>query len=115
MTNLYDPPPIYSLPLVKGQDLVVDFKRKVPGSDPAQYVNYDPGVTVSLIIDSDPVTIAAATITTYHAVCRIESTASDALASNLKWRCVVSFPGSPSTERVPANGVTKRWDGTVPR
>jgi hypothetical protein len=111
MANLFDPPPIYNLPLVKGQDLVVDFKNKVPGSNPATYVDYDAGVTVSLVIDTDPVTTAAAVITGYHAVCRVESADSDAIAKGKFWRCIISLPGSPTTERVPVNGVTIRADG----
>ena len=111
MANLFDPPPIYNLPLVKGQDLVVDFKNKTPGSDPAVYIDYDVGVTVSLVIDTDPVTTAAGTITDHHAVCRVESTVSDAIAKGKTWRCVVSLPGSPTTERVPVNGVVVRFDG----
>jgi hypothetical protein len=113
--NLFAPPAIYNLPLVKGQDLVIDFKNKTPGSDPAEYINYDSGVTVTLIIDSDPVTTAEADITDYHAVCRIESTVSDTLAKGLLWRCVISLPGTPTTERVPVNGLTVRSDGREPR
>lgn len=111
MATLFDPPPVYDLPLVKGQDLVVDFKNKTPGSDPPVYINYDAGVTVTLIIESDPVTTAPAAITDHHAVCRIESEVSDALAKGLLWRCVVSIPGTPTTERVPVNGRTIRSDG----
>lgn len=115
MANLFEPPPIYDLPLVKGQDLVIDFKNKTPGSNPAVYVDYDVGVTVTLVIDSDPVTTAPATINGYHAVCRVESTASDGIAKGLLWRCVLSLPGSPTTERVPANGRTIRSDGRPPQ
>lgn len=115
MTNLFDPPPIYTLPLVKGQDLVIDFKNKQPGSDPAVYIDYDVGVTVTLTIDTDTPTVAAAVITGHHAVCRVESTASDAIPKGKLWRCVVSLPGSPSTERVPVNGKTERFDGAEPR
>jgi hypothetical protein len=111
MANLFDPPPIYNLPLVKGQDLVVDFKNKTPGSDPAVYVDYDAGVTVSLVIDTDPLTTAVATITGFHAVARVESAISDVIAKGKLWRCIVSLPGSPTTERVPVNGVTTRSDG----
>lgn len=114
MTNLFEPPDIYNLPLVKGQDLVIDFKNKTPGSDPSEYVDYAGGVTVTLVIDSTPATTAAAVITGHHAVCRVESAVSDALAKSLLWRCVVSLPGSPTTERVPVNGVTIRSDGKAP-
>lgn len=109
--NLFPAPPKYSLPLVKGQDLVIDFKNKAPGSDPAVYVDYDVGVTVSLVIDAPSPVTANAVITGHHAVCRVESTVSDALAKGLLWRCIVSIPGSPSTERVPVNGATIRSDG----
>jgi hypothetical protein len=111
MANLFDPPPIYNLPLVKGQDLVIDFKNKTPGSDPSAYINFDAGVSVTLVIDTDPVTTAVAVITGYHAVCRVESTVSDEIAKGKLWRCIVSLPGSPTTERVPVNGVTIRFDG----
>lgn len=110
-TNLFPTPPIYNLPLVKGQDLVIDFKNKTPGSDPAEYVDYAGGVTVTLIIETDPVTTAVGVITDFHAVVRVESTVSDAIAKGKLWRCVVSLPGSPTTERVPVNGVTIRSDG----
>jgi hypothetical protein len=109
--NLFDPPPKYTLPLVKGQDLVVDFKNKVPGSNPAEYVDYDDGVTVTLVIETDPVTTADAEIDGFHAVARVESADSDAIPNPVLWRCVVSLPGTPTTERVGANGKTKRFDG----
>lgn len=115
MANLFNPPPLYDLPLVKGQDLVIDFKNKVPGSSPTEYLDYGVGVTVTLVIDSTPPTTATAVITDHHAVCRVESTASDPLAKGLLWRCVLSLPGSPTTERVPVNGVTARYDGKAPR
>lgn len=114
-SNLFDPPPIYNLPLVKGQDLIVDFKRKVPDSNPTEYLDYDVGTTVSLIIDTETPTVAAAVITGHNAVCRIESTTSDAIPQGLLWRCVVSLAGTPTTERVPTNGVIKRYDGKPPR
>lgn len=111
MPNLFNPPPIYDLPLVKGQDLVIDFKNKVPGSNPAEYVDYADGVTVKLVIDADTDTTAQAEIDGFHAVCRIESDVSDQLTKGLLWRCVISLPGTPTTERVPVNGRTIRSDG----
>jgi hypothetical protein len=109
--NLFDPPPKYTLPLVKGQDLVVDFKNKVPGSNPAEYEDYADGTAVSLVIETDPVTTVVAAMDGFHAVARVESTASDGIAAGKLWRCVVSLPGTPTTERVGANGKTKRFDG----
>lgn len=113
MANLFPPPKVFDLPLVKGQDVVVDFKNKVPDSSPVTYTDYGVGVTVKLIIDvpeDDPI-IATAVIATHHATCRIESDVSDDLKKGYTWRCVVSFPGAPTTERVPCNGVTVRYDG----
>lgn len=112
MTTLFDPPPTYELPLVRGQDLIVDFKNRIPNSDPADYVSYDPGVQVALIIDTDDAqTVATAVIDGHHAVCRIESTVSDAIPSGKLWRCRITLPGNPTTDLVAMNGKTIRKDG----
>jgi hypothetical protein len=108
--NLFDPPPKYFLPLSKGGDLSVDFRNN-PSNDDATFVDYDSGVTVTLVIDTDPVISAPATITTYHAYVKVESTVADAIAANVSWRLIVSTPTSPTTETVAANGKTKRFDG----
>lgn len=111
MANLFDPPPTYDLPLVKGQDLIVDFKNRVPDTNPAEYEDYADGVTVTLIIDTDPVTQAEAVIDGIHAVCRIESTTCDTIKRGLLWRCRITIPGTPTTDLVGVNGVTVRADG----
>lgn len=107
MTNLFDPPDVYVLPLVKGQDLVVDFQKVDDDGNPVDYTEDE---SVQLVIDTDPATTADAEINGNHAVCRVESTVSDAITKPVPWRCVVSTAGDPSTETVPCNGKTKRFD-----
>lgn len=105
--NLFDPPSVYTLPLVKGQDLVVDFQKvDVDGNA----VDYTEDESVQLVLDGDTATTADAAITGNHAVCRVESTVTDAITKAFPWRCVVSTAGDPSTETVPCNGKTKRYD-----
>lgn len=107
MTNLFDPPAVYTLPLVKGQDLVVDFQKVDDDGNPVDYTSDE---SVTLVIDTDPATTADAVINGNHATCRVESTVTDAIVKSFAWRCVVSTAGSPSTEAVPCNGKTKRFD-----
>lgn len=109
--NLFDPPQKYNLPLVKGQDLIVDFKNRVPGSDPAEYVEYDEGVVVTLIIDTSPPTEAVGVVDGIHAVCRVESTVADDIRAGLLWRCRITLPDDPTTDLVAINGRTTRSDG----
>jgi hypothetical protein len=115
--NLFTPPPKYNLPLSKGSDLSVDFRNNPSGDaatlgDAATFVDYDPGVTVTLIIETDPVTEADATIDDYHAYVKVESEIVDAIDKPVSWRVVVSSPTTPTTETVGANGKTKRFDGS---
>jgi hypothetical protein len=105
-TNLFEPPPVYDLPLVRGQDLVVDFKKR----EGDQYVPYDSDESVQLVIEANPTIIAEAIINEHHALCRIESEITDPLKARLDWRCVVTQAGSPSTEVVACNGQTIRYD-----
>jgi hypothetical protein len=108
MTNLFEPPPKYTLPLAKGGDLVVDFLND-PDND-ENYVDYDAGVTVTLVIDTDTPIEAEAEITDHHAVVKIESAVADEIPSNTVWRLIHSSPTTPSTETVAAYGKTKRFD-----
>jgi hypothetical protein len=109
--NLFDPPPKYNLPLVKGQDLSVDFRNN-PSGDLTTFVDYDAGVTVTLTIDTDTPIVEPATIDTHHAYVKVESTVVDAIKTGVPWRVVVSTPTTPTTETVGANGKTKRFDGS---
>lgn len=108
MTNLFEPPPKYTLPLSKGGDLVVDF-RNDPNND-EDYVDYDSGVTVTLIVETDPALEVEADITGHHAVVKIESTVADTIPTGTVWRLIHSSPTDPSTETVAAYGKVKRFD-----
>lgn len=112
-TPLFDPPPVYSLPISRGGDLIVDFKNKVPDSSPATYEDYPVGVTVVLVIDTDAPVTATAAISTHHAVVRIESEVADTIPKSKLWRCIYRVAGSPVTDVIVANGQTERHDGKV--
>jgi hypothetical protein len=90
MTNLFEPPPVYELPLSKGGDLSVDFLNN-PSGDGSTFVDYGVGVTVTLIIDTEPAITKLAAVSTFHAAVKIESTVTDGT--------------------VAANGKVKRFDG----
>lgn len=107
-TPLFEPPPKYTLPLSKGGDLAVQFLNDP--NDDENYVDYGAGVTVTLIIDTDPVTTAVAAISGHTATVKIESSVTDLIAANSAWRLIVSNPTVPTTEIVAANGKTKRYD-----
>jgi hypothetical protein len=110
-TPLFDPPPVYGLPISKGGDILVDFKNKVRGSNPATYEDYPDGVSVVLVIDTDTAITATATISTHHAVVRIESEVADLIPAGKLWRCIYRVAGSPVTDVIVANGKTERHDG----
>ena len=100
-------PPRGTLPISKGGDIVVDFLQRIDGV----YTDYAPGVVVKLVIDAKPQAISVdAVITTYHAVCRVESQDADGVNDGTMWRCIVSYPTIPTTEVIAMNGVTVRAD-----
>lgn len=109
MANLFDPPPTYDLPLSKGGDLSVDFQNN-PSGDNTTFVDYGSGVTVTLLIDTNPQLTAAATVSGHHATVKVESTVADEIAPRTPWRLIVSSPTSPTTETVAAYGKVKRFD-----
>lgn len=109
--NLFTPPPKYNLPLSKGSDLSVDFRNN-PSDDQVTFVDYDAGVTVTLVIDTPTPILASATIDGHHAYVKVESAVVDAITVMVAWRVIVSTPTSPTTETVGANGKTKRFDGS---
>jgi hypothetical protein len=116
-TNLFAPPAVYTLPLTKGRDLVIDFKQKMPdGEGVLVYTEYGEGVEVLLIIDTAPEPIVAeAVIDGYHAVVKVESDITDDIPGGTYWRCLVSIPDNGSeattTDLVPCNGRVSRFDG----
>lgn len=108
-TNLVPPTPKYRLPVSKGGDLVFDFRRKVPDSDPVSYTNYDAGTEVNFVLQRDVEVTIAATVSTSHAVVKIDNAVADTLLDGETWRLVVTFPDG--TDVVAANGDVKRYDG----
>lgn len=116
MANVIQIPPKLGLPVSRGGDLIVDFTQKVNDV----YTDYSAGVSVQLQVDVQnpgkpppPPTVITATaeINNYHAVCRIESEVADVIPNGSLWRCVVSYPTSPTTEVVGINGRIQRSDG----
>lgn len=107
--DLFDPPPKYVLPLSKGGDLSVDFRNN-PSGNGTTFVDYDAGVTVTLVIDTTSPITASATMSTYHANVKIESTVADTIPATTVWRLIVGWPTSPTTETVAAYGRVKRFD-----
>ncbi|WP_280465224.1 DUF7264 domain-containing protein [Nocardia brasiliensis] len=114
-TPLFDPPPVHTLPVSWHGDLIVDFQNVDPDSvDPENPdpLNYDAGVTAYLDIKTSPTPQRfTATIVDSIASIRVESTVADAFAKKTKWAFILSYPGTPSTEIVVANGEIARYDG----
>ena len=123
MTLLFTTPTIYTLPLIKGEDLVIDWEWTPDGVA----APYDVDVTVRLVIDSGPVVVvvddvdtimnvvtAEAVIIDTLARTRVESDICDQIAKDKTWRVIVTFPTDPLTDRVAANGLTARFDGKTP-
>lgn len=110
VTNLFDPPPKYVLPLSLGGDLSVDFKNN-PSGDAVTFEPYDLNITVTLHIDTDPPIAQDAIISAEHAIVKIESAVTDLILTGTKWRLIVTTTETdPSTETVAANGKIKRYD-----
>ena len=111
MATLFTPPPVYGLPLSKGGDLLVNFRNKVPDSDPPEYEDYPVGVALLLVIDTAEPVEAEAEISGSVATVRVESEVVDTIPKGKLWRCVYQMAGSPTTEIIVANGLTERHDG----
>jgi len=105
--EIFARPPRGTIPLSKGGDLVVDFQQRIDGI----HTDYASGVYVKLIIDVTHDEIdALATISGFHAVCKVESEIADSVNPGVAWRCVVSYPTVPRTEIVAMNGTIARAD-----
>lgn len=126
MTLLFTPgAQVFELPVVIGQDLVVDFQNQDANGNP---VDYAPGVGLRLEVYlwADGVVTADATISTNHAVCFLPHSMVNQVPENALWRCVLTVPGglgTPDTvQLVPVNGTVAVYDagstpagaGTVP-
>lgn len=109
MAYLIPPPRKFMLPLSKGGDLVVDFRNN-PSNDKVTFVDYDEGVTVQLIIDTQPPIIVDAVISTSHANVKVESSVADDIPTDTVWRAIATIPTSPPTNIVGAFGKVRRFD-----
>ena len=112
---LFDPPKVFGLPVSMGADIIVDFQNRVVGSEPATYEDWPAGwvVTLGIGVGVHRVT-ATATVSTHHAVCRIESAVADGIKAGWPWFVAVSIPGSTPGEFddvVALNGTVVRADG----
>lgn len=114
MTDYLFPPPLVRvLPVSLGGDIIVDFKNRVPNSNPVAYLDYPNDISVTLVIGegADKI-VKTATISTHHAVCRVESSVADTLKDTTLWACIVHVAGSPQTDDIVAiNGTLERNDG----
>jgi hypothetical protein len=121
VTTLFDPPPVYDLPLSKGGDLRVDFiyQPLVVDEDGApvlldgelQYetTDYPVGASLRLVIDSTPPIEADAVITGSVASVRVDKAETDPVPGRVFWRAVLTF--GDGTDVVARNGRTVRKDG----
>lgn len=127
MTNLFDPPPIFTLPFSKGGDLhfgfiykplVVDVNGEpvLDNGGKKQFVvaDYPAGATVALVIDHDPdpITVDAdivGPLATVHADYLI----ADTVDKGKLWRAVITY--SSGLDQVMCNGTTLRADGKALR
>jgi hypothetical protein len=107
---LYDPPLTALLPLSWHSDLVVDFQNVDP-DDNTTPLDYEAGVTGYLDVKTTDPQRFPAVITGSHAVVRIESETADNLRAGTLWAFILSYPGTPTTEVVVANGTIARYDG----
>ena len=114
-SELWSTPPVYSLPVSLGADILIDFMNQSPGSDPPEYVDWPAGWTVTLQIGkAGSYVTAPADISGYHAVCRISSAISDGLKAGTPWACIVAVPDADGTDTdhiAAINGAVVRADG----
>jgi hypothetical protein len=123
MANLFEPPPIFTLPLSKGGDLYFGFIYKplvvdedgapvLTGGGQRQYAvaDYPDGATVALIIDNDDTTITVdADIAGPQATVWEDKAVADTVKGGKLWRVVLTF--ADGFDQVICNGKTVRKDG----
>lgn len=123
MTNLFDPPQTFTLPLSKGRDLFCEFIYEplvVDGNgDPIlldgqpQYVrdDYPNGATVRLVIENTPADVVSddAAIDGDTATILIDKADIAAIPKGKLWRLEITYNGG--IDDVLANGTTIRSDG----
>jgi hypothetical protein len=122
MSNLFNPPPSFALPLSKYGDLDVTFVYKplvvdgsgnpiLDGNGKYQYAvaNYPNGATVSLNIDGlSPI---VATITGSQAAVFADHLVVDPVAKNAFWAAVITYANGK--DQVMCNGQVTREDGKL--
>lgn len=110
MTNLFDPPRTFTLPLSKGGDLLVGFRYMPKVNGEYAESNYPTGSSVELVIetDDDPI-VAQAEIEGSLATVWVDKAVADTVKKGKLWRAVVSY--SSGLDQVMANGTVTRNDG----
>jgi hypothetical protein len=124
MTNLFDPPQIFTLPLTKGRDLFCEFVYEplvvdgngdpiLDGQGQPQYApaDYPAGATVQLVIDVDPAVTGDADISGDTATVLIDHLEVDPIPLAKLWRLEITY--SNAVDDVLCNGTTVRSDGKV--
>jgi hypothetical protein len=114
VTNLLFPKkPKADLPVQLSGDIIVTFRNKVPGSDPAEYIDWPVDTTVQLVVGKGvSQVIADADITGSYAKCRIESEIADGFKDGTTWACRVTVAGVVTDDNTVAlNGKLVRDDG----
>jgi hypothetical protein len=123
-TNLFNPPPVFALPLSYRGDLAFTFIYKpqvVDGSNnpvldgngnPTFAVaNYPTGATVTLWIESTPTPISVlAAISGSNAVFLIPNSTANTIGPLTPWEVVITYASGQN--QVLCNGMTVRKDGS---
>lgn len=107
LTNLFNPPSKFALPLVKGDDLSVVFNYEDP-DNAGSLLDWPAGIEVWLFIDSATPIAAQAVITGHAAAVTVESELTDAVKRGALWRLVVK---QGTLDTVACNGTVIRSDG----
>lgn len=124
MSNLFDPPQTFTLPLTKGRDLYCEFIYEPlvvdENGDPVLDSNGNPqyerapypdGSTMRLIIETaDPVVSDEADIDGDTATILIDKAIVDTVVKTPPWRLEISY--ADGIDDVFANGKVKRFDGS---
>jgi len=122
VTNLINPPPIFTLPFAKGDDLYFGFIYKplvvdtnglpiLDSGGKKQYAvtDYPAGATVSLVIETTPVITVDGDITGPLAIFWEDFLIADTVGMGKLWRVVITFANG--RDKVMCNGTTIRSDG----
>lgn len=120
--NFLKPPPVFNLPLTKGQDFYVKIVYRtlkvdeegepiLDEDDKKQYevTDYPEGSSVSIEIDTTPVTEFIGEIEGSVATFLDNYTITDPIKPKLLWRAKVVYAGG--LDKVLCNGTTTREDG----